>query len=248
MKIIITESQYKRISEAIAGYDDFNMMATHGGKIMTHFFGFIKDLMQLFSGINEMLESEKKISHIDLKENLKEVIDVIDEITDAFKIGFEDFSEKNLIRSGMSLIKSLNRLKEKIQPLTIAGPAIVSNDQILNRLEKLSTNEGEVVEFDQVLLTNKDNEIDIGEPIVEGAKVQGKILNQTKNRTVIVFKKRRRQNSRRKKGHRQQISVVQIMKIFGKNGKLLSEASLEKKETVKTKEDKENKTVEKTTK
>ena len=123
---------------------------------------------------------------------------------------------------------------------------VSANDKL--RLEKLSTKEGEVVEFDQVLLTNKDNEIDIGEPIVEGAKVQGKILNQTKNRTVIVFKKRRRQNSRRKKGHRQQISVVQIMKIFGKNGKLLSEASLEKKETVKTKEDKENKTVEKTTK
>lgn len=123
---------------------------------------------------------------------------------------------------------------------------VSANDKL--RLEKLSTNEGEVVEFDQVLLTNKDNEIDIGEPIVEGAKVQGKILNQTKNRTVIVFKKRRRQNSRRKKGHRQQISVVQIMKIFGKNGKLLSEASLEKKETVKTKEVKENKTVEKTTK
>jgi len=123
---------------------------------------------------------------------------------------------------------------------------VSANDKL--RLEKLSTNEGEVVEFDQVLLTNKDNEIDIGEPIVEGAKVQGKILNQTKNRTVIVFKKRRRQNSRRKKGHRQQISVVQIMKIFGKNGKLLSEAILEKKETVKTKEDKENKTVEKTTK
>ena len=123
---------------------------------------------------------------------------------------------------------------------------VSANDKL--RLEKLSTNEGEVVEFDQVLLTNKDNEIDIGEPIVEGAKVQGKILNQTKNRTVIVFKKRRRQNSRRKKGHRQQISVVQIMKIFGKNGKLLSEASLKKKETVKTKEDKENKMVEKTTK
>jgi len=74
---------------------------------------------------------------------------------------------------------------------------VSANDKL--RLEKLSTNEGEVVEFDQVLLTNKDNEIDIGEPIVEGAKVQGKILNQTKNRTVIVFKKRRRQNSRRKK-------------------------------------------------
>ena len=138
MKIIITEGQYRRISEAIAGYDDFNMMATHGGKIMNHFFGFIKDLMQLFSGIKEMIELEE-ISDIDLKENLRAVIDVIDETTEAFKIGFRDFSEKNLIRSGMTLIKSLNRLKQKIQPLAIAGPAIVSNEQILNMLEKLST-------------------------------------------------------------------------------------------------------------
>ena len=138
MKIIITESQYIRISEAISGYDDFNMMATHGGKIMNHFFGFIKDLMQLFSGIKEMIELEE-ISDIDLKENLRAIIDVIDEITEAFKIGFRDFSEKNLIRSGMTLIKSLNRLKQKIQPLAIAGPAIVSNEQILNMLEKLST-------------------------------------------------------------------------------------------------------------
>ena len=70
-----------------------------------------------------------------------------------------------------------------------------------------------------------DNEINIGDPTIEGAKVEAKILNQTKNKTILVFKKRRRQNSRRKKGHRQKISVVQILKIFGKNGQLLSEAN-----------------------
>ena len=104
---------------------------------------------------------------------------------------------------------------------------VSANDTL--RLEKLSVEEGQIVNFDQVLLTNKDDDIDIGFPLLEGAKVEGIIVRQTKNKTVIAFTKRRRQNSRRRKGHRQKISVVQIMKIFGKNGKLLSEATLEEK-------------------
>ena len=104
---------------------------------------------------------------------------------------------------------------------------VSANDTL--RLEKLSVEEGQIVNFDQVLLTNKDDDIDIGFPLLEGAKVEGIIFRQTKNKTVIAFTKRRRQNSRRRKGHRQKISVVQIMKIFGKNGKLLSEATLEEK-------------------
>jgi large subunit ribosomal protein L21 len=104
---------------------------------------------------------------------------------------------------------------------------VSANDTL--RLEKLSVEEGQIVNFDQVLLTNKDDDIDIGLPLLEGAKVEGIIVRQTKNKTVIAFTKRRRQNSRRRKGHRQKISVVQIMKIFGKNGKLLSEATLEEK-------------------
>ena len=120
---------------------------------------------------------------------------------------------------------------------------VSANDTL--RLEKLSIKEGQIVNFDEVLLTNKDNDIEIGSPTLEGAKVEGKIVKQTKNRTVIAFTKRRRQNSRRRKGHRQQISVVQIMKIFGKNGKLLSESTLEKATTKvekKTKEKIENTT------
>ena len=120
---------------------------------------------------------------------------------------------------------------------------VSANDTL--RLEKLSIKEGQIVNFDEVLLTNKDNDIEIGSPTLEGAKVEGKIVKQTKNRTVIAFTKRRRQNSRRRKGHRQQISVVQIMKIFGKNGKLLSESTLEKvpnKVEKKTKEKIENTT------
>ena len=99
---------------------------------------------------------------------------------------------------------------------------VSANDTL--RLEKISGEAGNLVNFDQVLLTNKDDNIEIGAPLLEGAKVEGIVVKQTKNKTVISFTKRRRQNSRRKKGHRQQISVIQIMKIFGKDGKVLSEA------------------------
>ena len=50
------------------------------------------------------------------------------------------------------------------------------------------------------------------------------MIKNSKNRTVLIFKKRRRQNSRRKNGHRQEYSMIRINKIFSKDGKVLSEA------------------------
>ena len=50
------------------------------------------------------------------------------------------------------------------------------------------------------------------------------MIKNSKNRTVLIFKKRRRQNSRRKNGHRQEFSMIRINKIFSKDGKILSEA------------------------
>ena len=99
---------------------------------------------------------------------------------------------------------------------------VSANDKL--RIEKLSKNEGDSVEFNEVLLINSDKDMELGSPLVEGAKVEAKIVNQTKNKTVLIFKKRRRHNSRRKNGHRQKVSVIEITKIFGKGGKLLSEA------------------------
>ena len=99
---------------------------------------------------------------------------------------------------------------------------VSANDKL--RIEKLPKNEGDSVEFNEVLLINNDKDMELGSPLVEGAKVEAKIVNQTKNKTVLIFKKRRRHNSRRKNGHRQKVSVIEITKIFGKGGKLLSEA------------------------
>ena len=109
---------------------------------------------------------------------------------------------------------------------------VSANDKL--RIEKLPKNEGDSVEFNEVLLINSDKDMELGSPLVEGAKVEAKIVNQTKNKTVLIFKKRRRHNSRRKNGHRQKVSVIEITKIFGKGGKLLSEAKT--KTETKTKE------------
>lgn len=109
---------------------------------------------------------------------------------------------------------------------------VSANDKL--RIEKLPKNEGDSVEFNEVLLINSDKDMELGSPLVEGAKVEAKIVNQTKNKTVLIFKKRRRHNSRRKNGHRQKVSVIEITKIFGKGGKLLSQAKA--KTETKTKE------------
>ena len=91
------------------------------------------------------------------------------------------------------------------------------------------------IEFNEILAYGDSNSIEVGSPLVKGAKVEAELLKNGKNRTILVFKKRRRKNSRRKNGHRQLFSLVKIKKIFSKDGKILSEAKkeegkLEKKE------------------
>ena len=81
-----------------------------------------------------------------------------------------------------------------------------------------------IVEFKEILAYGDDKNIEVGLPIVQGAKVEAEFLKNSKNRTVLIFKKRRRKNSRRKNGHRQQYSLIKIEKIFSKDGKLISEA------------------------
>ena len=106
----------------------------------------------------------------------------------------------------------------------------VSASEIL-KIERLDNEEGKTVEFKNVLFLNDDKNTEIGNPNIQGAKVEATILKNTKNKTILVFKKRRRKNSRKKYGHRQPISLIRITKIFSKNGKLISEAGPQKKIT-----------------
>ena len=108
----------------------------------------------------------------------------------------------------------------------------VSASEIL-KIERLDNLEGKTVEFKNVLFLNDDKSTEIGNPNIKGAKVEATILKNTKNRTVLVFKKRRRKNSRKKYGHRQPISLIRITKIFSKDGKVIAEAGPRKELTKK---------------
>ena len=99
----------------------------------------------------------------------------------------------------------------------------VKSGEIL-KIEKLSESKPDAkIEFKEILAYGDDKIIEIGTPVIQGAKVEANLIKNSKNRTVLVFKKRRRQNSRRKNGHRQEYSMIKINKIFSKDGKVLSE-------------------------
>ncbi len=100
----------------------------------------------------------------------------------------------------------------------------VKSGEIL-KVERLEDSKHEAkIEFKEILAYGDDKTIEVGSPVVEGAKVEADLVENSKNRTILIFKKRRRQNSRRKNGHRQQYSLIRISKIFSKDGKVLSEA------------------------
>ena len=92
------------------------------------------------------------------------------------------------------------------------------------KVEKLDKENPGKIEFNEVLAYGDEKVIEIGSPTVNGAKVEAELIKNAKNRTVLIFKKRRRKNSRRKNGHRQQYSLIQIKKIFAKDGVVFAEA------------------------
>ena len=102
------------------------------------------------------------------------------------------------------------------------------------KIERLEDSKTETkIEFKEILAYGDDKIIEVGSPTVEGAKVEADLVENGKNRTILIFKKRRRQNSRRKNGHRQQYSLIRISKIFSKAGKIISEAEKMVKPTKK---------------
>ena len=115
----------------------------------------------------------------------------------------------------------------------------VSASEIL-KVERLNNQEGKTVEFKNVLFLNDDKNTEIGNPNIQGAKVEATILKNTKNKTILVFKKRRRKNSRKKYGHRQPISLIKITKIFSKEGKIIAQKESPNKNIKKS--DKKNST------
>ena len=81
------------------------------------------------------------------------------------------------------------------------------------KVEKLTVDVGQKVDFDRVLLVGEGTDIKVGSPVVDGANVSGTVVEQDRHRKIIVFKMKRRKGYRRKQGHRQNYTGVLIDKI-----------------------------------
>jgi len=101
----------------------------------------------------------------------------------------------------------------------------VSASKILE-IEKLDAEVGKTIKFKNVLLLNDSKNTEVGNPNIEGATVEAKLLENIKDRTILVFHKKRRKHSRKKNGHRQRHAKIQITKILSKDGKVIDEAKL----------------------
>ena len=88
----------------------------------------------------------------------------------------------------------------------------VKTGQIL-KVEKLVGNKGDSISFSNILAVSENSSYTIGNPLVEGAIIQAKILDQIRDKKIIIFKKRQRQNYRHTQGHRQYLTVLQIESI-----------------------------------
>jgi large subunit ribosomal protein L21 len=88
----------------------------------------------------------------------------------------------------------------------------VQTGQIVD-VERLPADVGEEVELDHVLLVSDDNDVQIGQPTVEGAKVRATVLRQDRGRKIIVFKFKPKERYRRKAGHRQSFTRLRIDEI-----------------------------------
>ena len=111
-------------------------------------------------------------------------------------------------------------------------------------IEKLDVEVGKIIQFKNVLLLNDSKTTEIGNPNVAGAIVEAKLLDNVKDRTVLIFHKRRRKHSRKMNGHRQKHSKIQITKILSKDGKVIAEAKpieLKEKKVIETKKTKKQK-------
>ena len=106
------------------------------------------------------------------------------------------------------------------------------------KIEKLKDSKPDTkIEFKEILAYGDEKNLELGSPMINGAKVEAELIKNSKNRTILIFKKRRRKNSRRKNGHRQKFSMIRISKIYSKDGTVISEA--EKKDKVKVSSSKE---------
>tara|TARA_Y100000590_G_scaffold132606_1_gene151504 strand:+ start:8910 stop:9380 length:471 start_codon:yes stop_codon:yes gene_type:complete len=103
------------------------------------------------------------------------------------------------------------------------------------KIEKIIGKKGETFTFDQVLLIGDSQKQTLGTPIIKGASVKATIIDQIRDKKIIVFKKKRRKNYRKTKGHRQYLTVLKIDKILQIGSKNLDGKQSQNKSNIATK-------------
>ena len=115
---------------------------------------------------------------------------------------------------------------------------VAANDLV--RVEKLAGDAGDAITFENVLMVGAGADVTLGAPLVEGALVAGEVVEQFRDKKVIIFKKKRRQHYRRKNGHRQELTLVRITEILTggakPSGKKAAAPKKAKAETAKVEE------------
>ncbi len=81
------------------------------------------------------------------------------------------------------------------------------------KVEKIEGKVGDKIVFDQVLLIDDGKDLQVGKPFLEGAKVEGKILEQTKAPKIIIIKQKAKKRYLKKQGHSQKLTEIEIVKI-----------------------------------
>ena len=112
---------------------------------------------------------------------------------------------------------------------------IEKDQQLL--VHRLEAEEGALLSFDKVLLTDNDGKIEVGTPVISGVAVQAKVLEHQKGDKVIVFKKKRRKGYQKQNGHRQALTKIEIVGI-GAGAGVVSKPKKETAEVEKPKKDK----------
>ena len=80
-------------------------------------------------------------------------------------------------------------------------------------VHRINAEQGAIVEFNKVMLADKDGAVTVGAPAIEGAKVVVEVLSHVKGEKVLIFKKKKRKGYRKLNGHRQQFSEVRVKEI-----------------------------------
>ncbi len=99
------------------------------------------------------------------------------------------------------------------------------------KLPKQNLKKGETIKFNKVLsVKNCNNELIVGSPYVVNASVQGEVVDQIRDKKIVIFKKKRRKNYRRKIGHRQDLTLIKIKEInLASNSKSKIDTEVKKK-------------------